>query len=211
VKVRLFPREEAYFDLFEAAASNVVDSARVLREMVEDFTDPKGRAEELGKLEHQGDRVIQEVISRLSSSFVTPFDREDIYTLANYLDDVTDNIEEVGDLLVLHQVAAPIEAVVAQARLIEQAAIAAAEGVRALRNLDREVLDRCFKTVNELEHEGDRLYRRTRAELYSFSDDLEHPTRYLILWKDIVEQLEETMDGLEDVADTIEQIVLKYA
>jgi predicted phosphate transport protein (TIGR00153 family) len=211
VKLRLFPREEAYFDLFEAAATNAVDSARVLREMVEDFTDPKAKAAELVDLEHKGDRVIQEVVTRLNSSFVTPFDREDIYTLANQLDDVVDAIEAVGDMLVLHQVDAPIEPVVAQSRLIEQAAQAAAEGVRALRDLDREVLDRCFKTVNDLEDEGDRLYRRARADLYSFSDDLEHPTRYLVLWKDIIEQLEETMDGLEDVADTIEQIVLKYA
>jgi predicted phosphate transport protein (TIGR00153 family) len=211
VKLRLFPREEAYFDLFEAAAANAVDSARVLREMVEDFTDPKAKAAELVDLEHKGDRVIQEVVTRLNKSFVTPFDREDIYTLANQLDDVVDAIEAVGDMLVLHQVDAPIEPVVAQSRLIEQAAQAAAEGVRALRDLDREVLDRCFRTVNDLEDEGDRLYRRARADLYSFSDDLEHPTRYLVLWKDIIEQLEETMDGLEDVADTIEQIVLKYA
>ena len=211
MKLRLFPREEAYFDLFEAAAANAVDSARVLREMVEDFTDPKAKAAELVDLEHKGDRVIQEVVTRLNKSFVTPFDREDIYTLANQLDDVVDAIEAVGDMLVLHQVDAPIEPVVAQSRLIEQAAQAAAEGVRALRDLDREVLDRCFNTVNELEDEGDRLYRRARADLYSFSDDLEHPTRYLVLWKDIIEQLEETMDGLEDVADTIEQIVLKYA
>jgi predicted phosphate transport protein (TIGR00153 family) len=207
----LFPREEAYFDLFESAAATAADSARVLREMVEDFSDPKAKAAELSELEHKGDRVIQEVISRLSKSFVTPFDREDIYTLANQLDDVTDTIDEVGDLLVLHQVAAPIEPVVAQARLIERAAVATAEGIRALRELDREALDRCFKTVNELEDEGDRLYRRARAELYSFSEELEHPTRYLVLWKDIIEQLEETMDQLEDVADTIEQIVLKYA
>jgi predicted phosphate transport protein (TIGR00153 family) len=211
VKLRLFPREEAYFDLFEAAAANAVDSARVLREMVEDFTDPKAKAAELVDLEHKGDRVIQEVVTRLNSSFVTPFDREDIYTLANQLDDVVDAIEAVGDMLVLHQVDAPIEPVVAQSRLIEQAAQAAAEGVRALRDLDREALDRCFKTVNELEDAGDRLYRRARADLYSFSEELEHPTRYLVLWKDIIEQLEETMDGLEDVADTIEQIVLKYA
>ena len=211
MKLRLFPREEAYFDLFEAAAANAVDSARVLREMVEDFTDPKAKAAELVDLEHKGDRVIQEVVTRLNSSFVTPFDREDIYTLANQLDDVVDAIEAVGDMLVLHQVDAPIEPVVAQSRLIEQAAQAAAEGVRALRDLDREALDRCFKTVNELEDAGDRLYRRARADLYSFSEELEHPTRYLVLWKDIIEQLEETMDGLEDVADTIEQIVLKYA
>jgi predicted phosphate transport protein (TIGR00153 family) len=142
---------------------------------------------------------------------VTPFDREDIYTLANQLDDVTDSIEAVGDMLVLHQVDAPIEPVVTQARLVERAARAAAAGVSALRDLDREALDRCFKTVNELEDAGDRLYRRARADLYSFSEELEHPTRYLVLWKDIIEQLEETMDGLEDVADTIEQIVLKYA
>ena len=133
MKLRLFPREEAYFDLFSAAAANAVDAARVLREMVEDFTDPAARAAELSELEHKGDRVIQEVVTRLNSSFVTPFDREDIYTLANQLDDVTDAIEAVGDMLLLHHVAEPIDPVIQQARLIERAAVEAAAGMDALR------------------------------------------------------------------------------
>jgi predicted phosphate transport protein (TIGR00153 family) len=211
VRLRLFPREEAYFDLFEQAGANTAEAARVLVEMMEDFSDPKVQAKHLVDLEHEGDRITREVVRRLNSSFVTPFDREDIYTLTNQLDDVTDAIEAIGDMLILHRVDEPIEAVRAQARLLHQAATVIAASLGNLRELDREALRLSSEKVQELEDEGDRLYRRTRAELYEFSDDQPHPARFLLLWKDIVEQLEEAMDGLEDVADTLESIVLKYA
>jgi predicted phosphate transport protein (TIGR00153 family) len=211
VKLRLFPREDAYFDLFESSAGYVLDSARVLREMVDDFGHAEAKAAELVDLEHKGDRVIQEVVTKLNSSFVTPFDREDIYTLANQLDDVNDSIEAAGDMLVLHNVGEPIQAAREQIALIERASAEIVKGIVALRDLDRDALRHCYTTVNELEDEADRLYRRARARLYSFSDELEHPTRFLIVWKDIIEQLEETMDQLEDVADTMESILLKYA
>jgi predicted phosphate transport protein (TIGR00153 family) len=211
VRLRLFPREEAYFDLFEQAGANTAEAARVLVEMVEDFSEPKVQAKRLTELEHEGDRLTREVVRRLNSSFVTPFDREDIYALAGRLDDVTDAIEAIGDMLILHRVDQPIPAVRAQARLLHQAATVIAASLGNLRELDTEALRLSWEKVQALEDEGDRLYRRTRAELYEFSDDQPHPARFLLLWKDIVEELEEAIDGLEDVADTLESIVLKYA
>ena len=211
MRLRLFPREDAYFDLFEQAGANTAEAARVLVEMVEDFSQPEVQAKRLTELEHEGDRLTREVVRRLNSSFVTPFDREDIYTLTNQLDDVTDAIEAIADMLILHRVVAPIPAVKAQAGLLHQAAIVIEASLGNLRRLDPASLRQCWERVQELEDEGDRLYRRTRAELYAFSEDQPHPARHLLLWKDIVEELEEAIDGLEDVADTLESIVLKYA
>jgi predicted phosphate transport protein (TIGR00153 family) len=209
MKLRIFPREESYFDLFQAAADNVALSAEHLLDLVDDFVDPEMKAKRLLELEHEGDRITHEILSRLNSTFVTPFDREDIYALASQLDDVTDAIEEAADMLVLHKVVEPIRPVCEQARLIQQAAAATATGLRHLRRVEKEPLAAYWVRINELENEGDRLYRRARAELYQFNG--EHPARYVLTWKDIIEQLEEALDGLEHVAHTVESIVLKHA
>jgi predicted phosphate transport protein (TIGR00153 family) len=207
--LRIFPREESYFDLFDAVAANVAEAARLLLDMVEDFVDPEMKAKRLVECEHEGDQLTHAILSRLNQTFITPFDREDIYALVAGLDDVVDAIEAAADMLVLHRVAEPLPAVVEQARLIEQASRLTAEGLRHLRHLEQEPLRSYWIGINELENQGDRLYRHARADLYNFEG--EHPARFVLLWKDIVEQLEEALDGLEHVAHTVESIVLKHA
>jgi uncharacterized protein len=209
VRLRFFPREDIFFDLFEAAADNVAEAAGLLRDMVDDFVDPEMKAKRLADCEHEGDHITYAILSRLASTSVTRFDREDIYDLATKLDDVTDAVEAAADMLVLHKVVEPIDAVREQARLIDEASRTTATSLRHLRKLAREELRAYWTRINELENEGDRLYRRARAELYAF--DTEHPARYVLVWKDIIEQLEEAMDALEGVAHTVESIVLKHA
>jgi uncharacterized protein len=209
LKFRIFRREESYFDLFDEVAANLVHAARLLRDMVEDFVDPEMKAKRLVEAEHEGDRLTHAIYSRLNATFGTPFDREDIHALAGQLDDVLDAIEAAADMLVLHRVVEPLEAVVEQARLIDRAAGATADGIRNLRGLKQEPLRGYLITINELENEGDRLYRRARADLYNFK--AEHPARYVLMWKDIVEQLEEALDGLEGVAHTVETVIIKHA
>lgn len=215
MKFRIFPREESYFDLFEAAADNADEAARLLLDMVEDFVDPEAKAKRLVEREHEGDRITHAILSRLNSTFITPFDREDIYALASQLDDVVDYLEATADMLVLHRVTEPIEAVIEQARIIRRATSETAQGLRYLRSINQEQLRRYWVTVNELENEGDKRYRRARAELYEFRGNSnhggEHAARYVLIWKDIVEQLEEALDALEHVAHTVESIVLKHA
>jgi uncharacterized protein Yka (UPF0111/DUF47 family) len=103
----------------------------------------------------------------------------------------------------------PLDAVVEQVRLIDRAARATADGIRNLRGLKQEPLRDYLININELENEGDRLYRRARADLYNF--DAEHPARYVLIWKDIVEQLEEALDHFEHVAHTVETVIIKHA
>jgi predicted phosphate transport protein (TIGR00153 family) len=209
VRLRIFPREESFFDLFEASADNLAEAARLLLDMVEDFVDPEMKAKRLNDAEHEGDRLTHAILSRLNSTFITPFDREDIYALASNLDDVVDSLEAAADMMVLHRVSEPIEAVIEQSRLVLKAAVETAEGLRHLRNLEKEPLRSYWIRINELENEGDRLYRHARADLYSF--DAEHPARYLLIWKDIVDEIERALDELEHVAHTVESIVLKNA
>jgi uncharacterized protein len=209
VKLRIFPREESYFDLFDEVGANLAEAARYLLDMLEDFVDPEMKAKRLVEAEREGDRLTHAIYSRLNSTFVTPFDREDIHALAGQLDDVLDAIEAAADMLVLHRVLEPLEAVVEQARLIDRAAGATVDGLRNLRGLKQEPLRAFLTTIDELENEGDRLYRRARADLYNF--DTEHPARYVLIWKDIVEQLEEALDGFEQVGQTVETVIIKHA
>ena len=209
MRLRIFPREESYFDLLDEVVANLVDAARYLLDMVEDFVDPEMKAKRLVEAEHEGDRLTHAIYSRLNTTFITPFDREDIHDLAGQLDDVLDAIEAAADMLVLHKVTEPLDAVVEQARLIDRAARATADGIRNLRGLKQDPLRDYLININELEDAGDRLYRRARADLYNF--DAEHPARYLLIWKDIVEQLEEALDHFEHVANTVETVIIKHA
>jgi uncharacterized protein len=209
VRLRIFPREDSYFDLFDEVGANLAEAARQLLDMVEDFVDPEMKAKKLVEAEHEGDRLTHAIYSRLNSTFITPFDREDIHALAGQLDDVLDAMEAAADMLVLHRVVEPLDAVVEQARLIDQAARATVDGMRNLRGLKLEPLRAYLVTINELENQGDRLYRRARADLYNFN--AEHPARYVLIWKDIVEQLEGALDGFEHVANTVETVIIKHA
>jgi uncharacterized protein len=208
MRLRIFPRDESFFDLFEAAADNMAQSARLLDELLEDFVDPELKAKRLVDHEHEGDRITHAILTRLNSTFITPFDREDIYALAAQLDDVVDAVEEAADMLVLHKIEEPIQPVREQTRIILKAAGETARGLRHLRKLDLRRLRAYQVAVTELEEEGDRVYRRARADLYNF--DAEHPARYVLVWKDIIEQLEEALDRLDHVTHTVESIVLKY-
>jgi uncharacterized protein len=211
VKLRIFPREESFFDLFEAASENLAEASRLFLDMVEDFVDPEMKAKRLTDCEHEGDRLTHAILSRLNSTFATPFDREDIYALAGQLDDVVDSLEAAADMLVLHRITEPIETVVEQARLIHEACLETTKGLKHLRKLDEEPLRSYWIRINELENEGDRLYRHARADLYSFKIEEVHPARYLLMWKDIVDEIERAFDELEHVAHTVESIVLKNA
>jgi uncharacterized protein len=211
VKFPFLPNGRVYFDLFEASGRNLAEAARLLLDLVEDFVDPELKAKRLVDCEHEGDRLTHAVYSRLNSTFVTPFDREDIYVLAGRLDDVVDSIEAAADMLVLHRVVEPIDAVVRQARLLDHAARETAAGLVHLRHLARQPLHSYWVRMNELEDEGDRIYRRALADLYSFSDEDDRLARHVLTWKDIVDELERAMDGLEHVADAVSSIVLKNA
>jgi predicted phosphate transport protein (TIGR00153 family) len=209
LRLRIFPRDESYFDLFEEAAGNALQATHLLCDMVEDFVEPAAKAKKLVECEHEGDRITAQILVQLNSTFVTPFDREDIYALATGLDDVTDAIEAAADSLVLHKVTEPIQAVRDQARLLTRAAELTRDGMTHLRDLDTGPLQRYWMGVSDLEDEGDRLFRQAVANLYSFT--AERPARHVLVWKDIVEQLEDALDGLQKVANTVHTIVLKHA
>jgi predicted phosphate transport protein (TIGR00153 family) len=205
VAFQVIPRERGFYDLLEQAAEGVAVGAKALQELVGDFPDAEEHAHRIRDLEHAGDDLTHRLIALLNTTFVTPLDRHDIHHLASSLDDVLDEQEEVADLLVLYKIEEPIPHLRLQVDVLVGATEAVVRAVRALRS-PREA-DRAWVDIIRLERDGDHVYRRIVAELYSG----DYRAMDVLKWKDIVEAIEHAIDRCEDIANTIESIVLKHA
>lgn len=203
MRLRLIPREESFFDLFEELARKLQDGADALVELLENYNDLDRKAGRVVDIEHEGDEITHEVIRRLNTTFVTPFDREDIHRLASGMDDVLDHIEAAAEYLQLHKIDEPLPQMVSIAQTLATAARITAESMPGLRKMKN--LDEYWVEINRLENESDRAYRRTIAELFSG----DYKAMDVLKYKDIIEETEAAMDKLEDVANTVEGIVLK--
>lgn len=210
MRLRLIPREQSFFKLFEQMAEKVEEGAAELLDLLKNYSDLDRKAARIVHIEHEGDEITHEVIRRLNTTFITPFDREDIHRLATSLDDVLDHIEGAAEYLRLHKIEQPLPQMVALAETLAQAARVGAEAMPRLTHMGKprkgeKSLDTYWVEVNRLENEGDRLYRQTIADLFSG----EFKAMDVLKWKDIIEEIETAIDRLEDVANTIEGIVLK--
>jgi uncharacterized protein Yka (UPF0111/DUF47 family) len=202
---QVIPRERAFYDLLEQAAEGVAEGARELRDLVLDFEHARERSERIADLEHAGDDLTHRIMGLLNTTFVTPVDRHDIYHLASSLDDVLDAIDAVADLLVLHRISEPLPPFRLQAEVL----VGATEAVTAaMRNLRAPIAsDRSWNDIIRHEREGDHVYRRAVAALYSG----DYRAMDVLKWKDILAELESGIDRCEDIANTIESVVLKQA
>jgi uncharacterized protein len=204
VRLGLKPQKRAFFSLFAAASSNIVEISRLLAELLEQY--PEDSRELIAKIkerEHEGDQVTTELIGLVNRTFVTPFDRDDIFRLATALDDICDHVDDAAANLELYDVRRVPERAREQVDVINRAAAKLDASVRCLDG---------FKDANgelrglrELEDEGDRLVRQAVAELFRSGQD---PIS-IIRWKDIHEQLEEAVDAFQTAADVLEAILVK--
>ena len=203
-RIRLTPQRREFFELYSKASANTVEIAAKLVELLERFPDGKEDSLRVIKeLEHEGDRLTHDVIYLLNRTFVTPFDRDDMYRLASAIDDVCDHVDEAADNLDAYKVASVPERAKEQSRVI----------LRATEKLDEEVQRlegfqdsrRQLVALRTLEDEGDRLEREAVAELFRSGQD----PLTIIRWKDIHERLEEAVDACENAADVLEAILVK--
>ena len=204
MRLRLTPQKREFFDLLKDASSNAVEISRLLVQLLERF--PAAGVELIGEIkerEHVGDRLTHDVVDLLNRTFVTPFDRDDIYRLAGALDDVCDNVDEAADMLGSYGVDRVSERAQLQADVILRAAIQIDETVGRLDGF-QDSTDQ-LRTLRALEDEGDVLVRDGIAELFRSTDD---PIA-IIRWKDIHERLEEAVDACENAADVLEAILVK--
>ncbi len=201
---RLTPKEDSFYDLFAVSASHLVEAARELTGLLE-VQDAESRSavvERMRDLEHLGDEATHEIIRRVNSSFITPFDREDIHTLASRLDDCMDHMEEAADLVDLYKVTDLPKGVAKQIEIIGRMAELTADAMPRLRSMKD--LSEYWVEINRLENQADKHYRRLVAALFENPDAI-----HVLKMKDIVTALESAADAFEGVANTIEGIAVK--
>ncbi len=201
---RLLPREESFFDLFNDAARNMLDAARMLKDLLEDFRDAEQRAEAIKALEDKGDEITHDIIDRLNRTFVTPLDREDIFGLAKQLDDVLDWIEAAAARMAVYKITATTPEAKELGLIIVSECEAVSEAVRSLRRLPEMYAH--IKEINRLENLADRLQRDAIAKLFAARGDAID----VMKWKEIYETLEEATDQGEHVAHVLEGIYAKH-
>jgi uncharacterized protein len=202
---QVIPRERAFYDLLERAADGVQAGARELLDLSQDPAHGEAQSARIREIEEASDELTHEIIGLLNRTFVTPFDRGDIHELASSLDDVLDAVEAVADLLVLHRIQEPLPQFRQQVAILVDATEAVGKAVRGLRSLAPP--HRILVQITRLERDGDHVYRRAVAELYSG----DYRARDVLTWRDLLEQLEHAIDRCEDIANTIESIHVKYA
>lgn len=203
-RLRIVPQDRSFFDMFEQLADTVAQGAEELLDLLKNYSDLDRRVGKVLDLEHEGDEITHQIIKLLNTSFVTPFDREDIHHLASSLDDVLDAIEAAAEYLQLHKIEHPLPQMVQLTETLAEAARKTSDAMPRLRKMRD--LETYWIEINRLENEGDRFYRRTIAELFSG----DYKAMDVLKWKEIIEQIEGAIDRLEDVANTVESISLKH-
>ena len=203
-RITLVPQKKEFFQLYNRAAGNAVEISRLLIDMLDTF--PEGKEDALRSIkdaEHEGDRLTHEVVDLLNRTFVTPFDRDDMYRLAGAIDDVCDHVDEASGNIVGYGVTSVREAARNQANVILRAATELQAAVGLLEGFKNSQVH--LDALRELEDEGDHLNRSAVSELFTTEQD---PIA-VMRWKDIHERLEEAVDACENAADVLEAILVK--
>ena len=203
--VRLIPRELKFFDMFAEVADNVIKGAQVLSDCLAhyDYQNLPAVVERIKQIEHHGDEMTHRILIKLNSTFITPFDREDIHLLTSSLDDVLDFINGASDRLLTYKIETPSPSAKVLAAIILKQTQELGKAV-ALLNKNGKLLEHCVE-VNRLENEADQVSREAIGRLFDGGYD---PIT-LIKLKELLEILETATDKAEDVANVLETVVLK--
>lgn len=204
--MRLIPRDTKFFDLFADMARNLGDGARLLKQTLDDFKDVSVRVQQLKDIEHRGDEMTHNVLTRLNQTFITPFDREDIYRLASSLDDVLDFVYAAGVRLIMYKITSAPQAASQLAEIIIKQCDQLTQAMVKLDKKNDQLLENCVE-INRLENEADQIAREAIALLFEKEKD---PIS-LIKLKELYEVLETATDKAEDAANVLEGVVLKSA
>ena len=204
VRLRLTPRKGEFFVLFAAASANAVEMARLLCALLDEWPSNRDGLRDVRELEHEGDRLTRSLIDLLNRTFVTPFDRDDMYRLATAIDDVCDFIDEAADNIDAYEVGTVPQRAREQADVIFRSARHLHDAVGRLDGFKD--ASRQLDALRELEDEGDLIAREAIAELFRAHD--QEPLM-VIRWKDIHANLEEAVDACENAADVLEAILVK--
>ncbi|HNZ11101.1 MAG TPA: DUF47 family protein [Smithellaceae bacterium] len=206
--MRLFPKEENFFNFFEELADKIEEGGKFFLEMTKNRDYSAAKVSRLKEIEHEADVITHKTYERMHKTFLTPIDREDIYALVNKMDSIMDVIEATAIRIHMYNVKKPDDEIIKQAEILFQAITKIKEIIHGLRDMknSKMILDGCVE-INTLENAGDVVLRSIITELFIKEKDAIE----LIKWKEIFERIEEAIDVCEDVSNTVEGIVLKHA
>ncbi|MBQ7478480.1 MAG: DUF47 domain-containing protein [Selenomonadaceae bacterium] len=202
-------KDNEFFDLFVESARYFYQGALMLDEVMLDYSKASDKVKDIIDLEHEADEVNDRIIDKLNMTFITPIDREDIYALANGLDDGVDNLQGTLQRIVMYRTGEALDGAVSLTKLLIESTEEIIKAFSLLKNIKKnqvQILEATHK-IEMLESEGDRIYRHEVAYLFDQATD---PIE-LIKWKDILENLEDTLDHCEKISDMIRGVVMKYA
>lgn len=203
--LNLLPREEQYFDLFIQMTRYIAEAARELREMMADKNHVYDEyAKRIKRLEHACDELTHNISTKLNKSFITPFDREDIYLMSSALDDIVDLIDDAATAVIIFDVKEIKDYAHDLAEVIGKMAEQLHEIVSTLQK-PKNVTQRLVE-IHRLENDGDDIYHAAIAELFK---EEQNPLTVL-KWKEIYEKLEAAVDRCENVANIIESVIIKH-
>ena len=204
------PKDKKFFPLFEQAGANLIEMAKALQESVytTDLTKRAALNKKIEDLEHKGDDITHQVHLELGKNVITPFDREDIHSLASSLDDVADFIQGASNRMELYKLETPSQAMKEIADLILEATDHVAKALNELRDLKniRNITDSCVR-INSVENKADYIFDRAVSELFEYEKD----AITLIKTKEVLSAMEDATDKCEDVANVLESILVKNA
>ncbi|QBR93358.1 DUF47 domain-containing protein [Nocardioides euryhalodurans] len=203
MRLKFRPVDGDFYDLFTDQARHLLLGSELLAEMLAEGSDRDDVARRMREAEHAADETTHDIVRRVNSTFVTPFDREDIYALASGLDDVMDMIDEVVDLVLLYEVATLPSEVDSLVEVIQRCAEITCDAMPRLKAMKD--LDEYWIEINRLENAGDKTFRRTLAKLFGGG----YEALEVLKLKDIVTSLEGAIDAFEKVANIVEQIAVK--
>ncbi|HNX49148.1 MAG TPA: DUF47 family protein [Thermoanaerobaculaceae bacterium] len=200
------PKNTDFLELFDHAMTNIIAGVALFRELINDLDNLKPAVERLKELEHEGDRITHQTLGTLNTTFITPFDREDIYTLAISMDDILDMTDAAAQRLVIFNVKSLPSHFFRLADLLVQSADAVRQAVVALHDHKQlqQALTLCVE-INRIENEADQVHREALAELFNGS----HDAIEIIKLKELFQLVEGATDRCEDVANVVEAIVIK--
>ena len=212
VLARFLPKDEQFFSHFKDAADNAAESARVLTEVVDNGADTERNVRRLRDLEHQGDEISHRIFNALNSTFVTPLDREDIRGLTTSIDDFVDGVEEAGKRIWLYRLNGPTLTAKLLARILREQGALIAEAMQLLERSrqNSEKIRRCAEELHRLENEADDALTTSLAALYEGVSEVP-ALIHALRWGELYQLFENATDRGEDVADTLQGILLKYA
>lgn len=204
----LNPKEDKFYKLFSLSARNVYEAAKMLRETMDNIEEKRIGVKDVEELEHRGDQIVHDTIEELNKSFITPIDREDIYSIIKRMDDIVDHIEATMHRFLMFDINEVTKEAKRLCDMIVDATMETTYMIDELKNMNKSnnILEKVIK-INKIENDGDTYFRQTITDLFRSDKDV----LTIIKWREIYQFLENTLDSCEGVANIIEGVLMKHA